>query len=399
MRRSVNGGHGMRALPTTESWSNDRRRGWRTRSRFSRFGVSFGILTALTIAPQPSFGSVQVNYTVGMTGQTASADFSFLDDETLVIVLTETTPAATSPLLGDAATLVRLGFQLTDAIAIPSSATIGRTSMTSGFDAVLSAGADVSAEWGYSYGPIADVAIAEGRALQVQATEATRRAQDLDTQAAAEATRAASLHDAANALLASDPSNPDIQEEAAELHRQAEQDERDARDFSLQAVAERELATELTAQAVARLTAADAALDYFFLGVQDQDTFPIATIPPASNLVGPDNLGGPDGGLLADLAATDSLGVVSNSLVFSLRLLGGLSPAQQEAFLDRALLTSFVQYGTGATSGAGGPGPGAGDVPAPSSALVFALGGVTLLQLRQRRLAKSRRRINGLASL
>ena len=105
----------------------------------------FGICSGLTI-----------NYLAPTTGQTASADFSFINATQLQIILTETTPTATFSLTGAPAILTSLGFLLPDSTVInpaSSTVTIYTGSASFGFDlGDLLAGADVSGEWGATVG-------------------------------------------------------------------------------------------------------------------------------------------------------------------------------------------------------------------------------------------------------
>ena len=107
------------------------------------FGL-FGVSSGLTL-----------NY-LASTGQTASADFSFISATQLQIILTETTPAAT--FTGDSAggILTSIGFLLPDSTVINpfgSTVTIYTGSASFGFGfGDLSAGADVSGEWGATMG-------------------------------------------------------------------------------------------------------------------------------------------------------------------------------------------------------------------------------------------------------
>ncbi len=107
------------------------------------FGLS-GVSTALTI-----------NY-LAPTGQTASADFSFVSPTQLQIILTETTPAAVSSLTGAGAILTGIGFLLPGATQIfPAGSTvvINTGSSSAGFSlGNLGSGADVSFEWGGTQG-------------------------------------------------------------------------------------------------------------------------------------------------------------------------------------------------------------------------------------------------------
>jgi hypothetical protein len=96
-----------------------------------------------------------VSYTAS-TGQTATADFSFIDGNTLQIVLSETTPVAASSLTGAAAILTSIGFDLPGTVQLVASTgvvTISPGSVSVGLSlGDLGAGADVSREWGATQG-------------------------------------------------------------------------------------------------------------------------------------------------------------------------------------------------------------------------------------------------------
>lgn len=99
---------------------------------------------------------ITINY-LAPTGQTASAQFSFLNGSTLQIILTETTSAATltsAGLSGAGAILTTIGFQLPNGANLSSgSATIASGSSTAGFSTgSYGAGTNVSGEWGATIG-------------------------------------------------------------------------------------------------------------------------------------------------------------------------------------------------------------------------------------------------------
>ena len=83
---------------------------------------------------------------------------------TFRILLTETTPVATSPLIGGAAILTSIGFLLPDSAVIAgendglTNVTIATGSSSVGFSGGdLAAGGTVSAEWGATIGGRADI--------------------------------------------------------------------------------------------------------------------------------------------------------------------------------------------------------------------------------------------------
>ncbi len=124
-----------------------------------RRAVSIACLTAALVVGMSETGSadpITINY-LAPTGQTATAQFSFLNGSTLQIILTETTSAATltsAGLSGAGAILTSIGFQLPSGVNISSgSVTIASGSSTAGFSTgSYGAGTDVSGEWGATIG-------------------------------------------------------------------------------------------------------------------------------------------------------------------------------------------------------------------------------------------------------
>ena len=112
--------------------------------------------------------ALTVNYSVDIpapTGQTASADFTFVNATTLQIILTETTPAGDSTATAGYAILAAIGFKLPDTAVIAGTgatgsgghtAVIGPTSTTVGFATARSAGQEINAEWGATNGAKGD---------------------------------------------------------------------------------------------------------------------------------------------------------------------------------------------------------------------------------------------------
>jgi len=82
------------------------------------------------------------------TGQTASADFSFINAITLQIILSETTPAATSSITGSDAILTSIGFLLPDAAVVASSGSFADGSVT------INVGSQSEGFSGGSFGPV-----------------------------------------------------------------------------------------------------------------------------------------------------------------------------------------------------------------------------------------------------
>jgi hypothetical protein len=103
--------------------------------------------------------ALTINYSVDIpspTGQTASADFSFVNATTLQIVLTETTPPGDSTATAGSAILTAIAFKLPDTAVIATSgghsAVIAIGSGTVSFATSRSAGQEINAEWGATNG-------------------------------------------------------------------------------------------------------------------------------------------------------------------------------------------------------------------------------------------------------
>ncbi len=124
-----------------------------------------GFSIALVFGLSGAAGATLVPY-VAPTGQTATANFSFITGTSLEIILSETTPAAVSTLTGAGAILTSIGFLLPDdaVIVLPGTVTIcsvipcGSDSTDVGFkigptvQPILGPGVDVSGEWGATIG-------------------------------------------------------------------------------------------------------------------------------------------------------------------------------------------------------------------------------------------------------
>jgi hypothetical protein len=117
---------------------------------------------AVAIGSAVPAAALTIDYAVTVpspTGQTASADFSFLNATTVRIELSETTPAGDSAITGSLAVLAAIAFKLPDAVVIASSghsAVIGASSATAGFATARGAGQEINAEWGATNGGEAD---------------------------------------------------------------------------------------------------------------------------------------------------------------------------------------------------------------------------------------------------
>ena len=98
---------------------SQRRRGsvWLLQAR-ARDCCSIGVAVLAFALPGEA---LTVNYSVDIpspTGQTASADFSFVNATTLQIILTETTPAGDSTVTAGSAILAAIAFKLPDTAVI-----------------------------------------------------------------------------------------------------------------------------------------------------------------------------------------------------------------------------------------------------------------------------------------
>jgi hypothetical protein len=355
-----------------------------------RLALAIAIALILLRTSSAARASVQVDYLLPATGQTARAEFSFLDANTLQILLQETTPDSSSMLTGPAATLVSLGFILPSGEIIGGSVAVGPGSASVGFDLVpaqLGPGENVSTEWGYSPHTLPTDFITQAVDLEQQAaTLRTEAAADL-TAEQAERDRAKAQRDAAAQLLANNP-DPQMMADAADLIKAAEQDEADAAALHASAVAKAAEADALAAQATTLRDAAAALPELHFVGVTSDLPNPFAAVPPGANLVGPDGLDGPDAGLLADALAAAGLGVIEDSVTITLLLSSPFDAAQQADLLARALTSSIVQYGAG---GVALPALSPAVVPAPASAQVFVLGGACLWLCKRLRGQRSQR--------
>jgi hypothetical protein len=136
----------------------------RRQSMRKTFLVVF-ITVALAVGIVSNSEAILINYQTA-TGQTATADFTFLADAAstqLQIILTETTAPEASSLIGANAILTGIGFFLPDSVVIatgvsnattyPNRAYVGATSQTVGFSVTnLGSGGEVSYEWGATFG-------------------------------------------------------------------------------------------------------------------------------------------------------------------------------------------------------------------------------------------------------
>jgi hypothetical protein len=126
-----------------------------------REALSLLLPAAMILWLSGTAGATIIHYGTVSTGQTATAEFSFVpgfstDPTRLQIILTETTPAEASKLTGSNAILTAIGFRLPDSAVIASGIVlVGDSSTSVGFipgcgnlNSPCGPGSDVSAEWG-----------------------------------------------------------------------------------------------------------------------------------------------------------------------------------------------------------------------------------------------------------
>jgi hypothetical protein len=309
----------------------------RLRAQHSLLAFAVGALLAAT---QAHAVPVVVNYNVAGTGQTARASFEFVDGSRLQITLAETTPSGTSSLTGGNAILTSLGFLLPRVQIVGGAVTIAAGSSSAGFAGdPLGGGADVSNLWGYTPTNLSAALQANSAELAAAASAQSAIATEQDGIATAKRARAKAQRDAAAQLL---ENNPDAQmrQDAADLIRAAEQDERDA--------------------AIAEAARNAATAEATSLQAQADDFAARAATTPALQLVGalwnpltaflssPGTFDGLDGGLLGDAFARGSEGIITNSVLLSLTLSDALLAIEQEQFLASLRTGSFIGYGSGA---------------------------------------------------
>ena len=341
---------------------------------FFRFLAPLLFACCPLIAPYRSVASIVVNYRAPITNQTASARYSFLDADTLIAVLSETTPVSASPLIGNPTILTALGVRLDGAEIRGGSVRIGSSSRTVRFDQVinqLGSGTDISSEWGFSAGPITTSLRNQSADLRQQADVLSQQAIQLRADAAKNLESAKEQRDAAAQLLSN---NPDAQQraDAFDLIRQAEALEFTASQLQSQANSSDSAAGDLLARASTLDAQADALPDYNMVGVLNILENVFLQSPPADNLTGPVGLGGADGGLLADSDASNGIGVVDDTVIISLDLTAALTDSEQTAFLNNIVTESLVVYGSAEAQNALSI-AGVDAVPAPASSWIWGI--------------------------
>jgi hypothetical protein len=293
---------------------------------------------ALLAATAARAAPIFVDYDVAATGQSARAGFEFLDASTLQISLAETTAAGASSLTGGNAILTSLGFLLPRVQIASGSVSVAPGSTTAGFD--LAGGTDVSNFWGYTPTTLPAALQAQSVELGTAAAAQSLIAAEQDQIGAAKRARAKAQRDAAAQLL---ENNPDAQmrQDAADLIKAAEQDERDAavaeaaeKAANAQAAALQSQANELSARALTTPA-------WQFIGALWSPLTAFLASPPGTTF------DGIDGGLLNDALARGGEQVIINSVLLSLTLSDALLANEREDFLASLFTRSSVGYGSG----------------------------------------------------
>jgi len=291
--------------------------------------VVIAVASSLLASRQSAATPVVVHYSIVESGQTATVGFEFLNDSTLQIAVSETTPAGASALTGGNAILTRVGFTLPGVQIAGGSVKIDSGSASVGFTTPeLTAGADVSAYWGFTASTLSTARLRDAAAQDAEGDRLRARAK--------------AQRDAAAQLLANNP-DPQMRQDAADLIKQAELDEAAAAAAEQAAAAARTDAATLQTQTNL----------WQFLGVLQQPPLggglqdpltPFLTSPPGTELIPSD---GVQGGLISDVLGRGGNAVIVDSVVFTLELAEALLPANQDLFLRNVLTQSMVEYGDG----------------------------------------------------
>jgi hypothetical protein len=334
---------------------------------FLAAAVAGALLTATSARAVPVF----VDYDVAATGQSARAGFEFLNASTLQISLSETTPAGASSLTGGSAILTSLGFLLPRVQIAGGSVSLAPGSTTAGFD--LAGGTDVSNLWGYTPTTLPAALQANSVELGTAAAAQSLIAAEQDQIGAAKRARARAQRDAAAQLLANNP-DAQMRQDAADLIRAAEQDERDAavaeaarKAADAQAAALQSQANDLAARALSTPA-------WQFVGALWSPLTAFLASPPGTSF------DGIDGGVLGDALARGGERVVVNSLLLSLNLSDALLASEQSDFLANLLTRSSIGYGSGGSI-AGAPRDGLPPVTSVSEPPMTSLAIAALLVL------------------
>jgi hypothetical protein len=301
---------------------------------FFAAALAGALLAATSARAVPVF----VDYDVAGTGQSARAGFEFLNGSTLQISLSETTPGGASSLTGGSAILTSLGFLLPRVQIAGGSVSLASGSTTAGFD--LAGGTDVSNLWGYTPTTLPAALQAESVELGTAAAAQLLIAAEQDQIGGAKRARAKAQRDAAAQLLANNP-DAQMRQDAADLIKAAEQDERDAaiaeaaeKAATAQAVALQSQANDLAARALTTPA-------WQSVGALWGPLTAFLASPPGTTF------DGVDGGLIGDALARGSEQVIVNSVLLSLNLSDALLASEQSDFLANLLTRSMVGYGSG----------------------------------------------------
>jgi hypothetical protein len=326
---------------------------------------------ALLIATSARAVPVFVDYDVAATGQSARAGFEFLNASTLQISLSETTQAGASSLTGDSAILTSLGFLLPRVQIAGGAVSLAPGSTTAGFD--LAGGTDVSNLWGYTPTTLPAALQANSVELGTAAAAQSLIAAEQDQIAAAKRARAKAQRDAAAQLLANNP-DAQMRQDAADLIKAAEQDERDAAVAEAARNAANAQAAALQSQADNLAARALATPAWQFVGALWSPLTAFLASPPGTSF------DGIDGGVLGDALARGGEQVVVNSLLLSLTLSDALLASEQSDFLADLLTRSSIGYSSGG-SVAGAPRDGLPPVTSVSEPPLTSLAIAALLVL------------------
>ena len=306
--------------------------------------VAGALLAATSARAVPVF----VDYNVAATGQSARAGFEFLNASTLQISLSETTPAGASSLTGGGAILTSLGFLLPRVQIAGGSVSLAPGSTTAGFD--LAGGTDVSNLWGYTPTTLPAALQANSVELGTAAAAQLLIAAEQDQIGDAKRARAKAQRDAAAQLLANNP-DAQMRQDAADLIKAAEQDERDAAIAEAAEKAANAQAAALQAQANDLAARALSTPAWQFVGALWSPLTAFLASPPGTSF------DGIDGGLIGDALARGGEQVVVNSVLLSLNLSDALLASEQSNFLTNLRTRSMIGYGSGGSI-AGAPGDG-----------------------------------------
>jgi hypothetical protein len=281
---------------------------------------------------------VFIDYDVAATGQSARAGFEFLDASTLQISLAETTADGASSLTGGNAILTSLGFLLPRVQIAGGTVGLAPGSATAGFD--LGGSTDVSKLWGYTPTTLPAALQQNSTELSTAAAAQALIAEERGQIGDAKRARAKAQRDAAAQLLANNP-DAQMRQDAADLIKAAEQDERDAAVAEVAQKAAEAQAATLQSQANDLAARALTTPAWQFVGALWSPLTAFLASPPGTSF------DGVDGGLIGDALARGSEQVIVNSVLLSLTLSDALLANEQSDFLANLLTQTSVGYGSG----------------------------------------------------